>query len=297
MLASIFSSLRKYSFLARANNFQLKERKMNFSFLFNKKTLASSKLYRFAKFSTSSIILSGVVTIYSFVNFGYYLKDSINWNPNWDGNYKHENKRNGKVVSNNARKWHQNILVRHAQYITSAAKDEEKVLTDLGKEQAEETGKYLSQQYGEKVNAIYHSNLTRAKETATIISKYFPGVKLIEDPNLAEGVPIAPSPSVSGFKPTIGEIVKDKERIDNAFNTYFSKNGKSFGDNVDIIVCHGNVIRYMFCKGLQYPTSGWLRLNHLNCGVTRMSISTDSLVICSGLGDGGHLRPSIHTYN
>ncbi|KAH8584658.1 phosphoglycerate mutase family [Cryptosporidium sp. chipmunk genotype I] len=297
MLKSVFNSFKKCSFSMRINNFQFKERKLNSSFLSNKRTLVSSKLCSFAKFSTSTILISGVITIYSFMNFGYYLKDSINWNPNWDCNNKQENKTNCESVGENARKWHQNILVRHAQYINSATKDEEKVLTDLGREQAEETGKYLSQQYGKKVNAIYHSNLTRAKETAIIISKYFPGVKLIEDPNLAEGVPIAPSPSVSGFKPTTEEIVNDKERIDNAFNTYFSKKGKSFGENVDIIVCHGNVIRYMFCKGLQYPTCGWLRLNHLNCGVTRMSVSTDSLVICSGLGDGGHLRPNIHTYN
>lgn len=300
MLTSIFGSLKIFPYLMRIGNSQTRKREMNsFSFL-NKKTLFPSKIFKFVKFSTSTILLSGAMTIYSFMNFGYYLKDSINWNPNWDGNNKLKQKSNmgdNVIDGENTRKWHQNILVRHAQYITSAIKEEEKVLTDLGREQANETGKYLSLQYGNKVNAIYHSNLTRAKETATIISKYFPGVKLVEDPNLAEGVPIAPNPSVCGFKPTVEEIVNDKERIDNAFKTYFSKRGKSFDENVDIIVCHGNVIRYMFCKGLQYPTSGWLRLNHLNCGVTRMSVSTDSLVICSGLGDGGHLKPNIHTYN
>lgn len=272
---------------------------MHTSSLLNKRPSFSSKLYRFAKFSTSTVLLSGVITIYSFVNFGYYLKDSINWNPNWDGNSKFNTESTGsdERTDENRRRWHQNIFVRHGQHILSATKDEEKVLTDIGREQAEETGKFLSQQYGNKVNTIYHSNLTRARETAIIISKYFPGVRLVEDANLAEGVPVAPSPSVSGFKPTTEEIVSDKERIDNAFSTYFSKRGKSFNGNVDIIVCHGNVIRYMFCKGLQYPTSGWLRLNHLNCGITRMSVSTDSLVICSGLGDGGHLKPNIHTYN
>ncbi|OII74612.1 phosphoglycerate mutase [Cryptosporidium ubiquitum] len=300
MLTCVFSSLKNCSYLIRINDFQMKKQGVNLFFFSNKKTFVSSKICRFVKFSTSTILLSSLMTIYSFMNFGYYLKDSINWNPNWDGDnkLKQENSGNGKAIGGeNTRRWHQNILVRHGQYIIPAIKDEEKVLTDIGREQANETGKYLSQQYRNKVNAIYHSNLTRARETAIIISKYFPGVKLVEDSNLAEGVPIAPSPSVSGFKPTTEEIVSDKERIDNAFNTYFSKKGKSFDEKVDIIVCHGNVIRYMFCKGLQYPTSGWLRLNHLNCGVTRMSISTDSLVICSGLGDGGHLSPNIHTYN
>ncbi|KAJ1605558.1 phosphoglycerate mutase [Cryptosporidium canis] len=265
----------------------------------NKKLLLPYKLSSFAKLSASTALLGGALTLYSFASFGYYLKDSISWNPNWDGN--------GKLIPNcsvfgektddSTRKWHQNILVRHGQYVISAANDEERVLTDIGKEQAEKVGQYLSQQYGGRVNTIYHSNLTRAKETAKIISKYFSGVELIEDANLAEGVPVAPSPSVSGFKPTTGEIINDRERINRAFITYFSKKGKQFDDTVDIIVCHGNVIRYMFCKGLQYPTNGWLRLNHLNCGITRMSVSTDSLVVCNSFGDGGHLRPNIHTYN
>lgn len=294
-----FDPFEYYSHIIGVSDFQMKIVKCISLFFSNKNPSFSPKLYKFVKFSTSTVLLSGAITIYSFVHYGYYLKDSINWNPNWDGNsqFNPENTGNNKRIGESGRKWHQNIFVRHGQYILSATKDEEKVLTNTGREQAEETGKYLSQQYGNKVNAIYHSNLTRAKETAAIISKYFPGVRLIEDTNLAEGVPIAPSPSVSGFKPTTKEIESDKERIENAFNTYFSRKGKSFNENVDIIVCHGNVIRYMFCKGLQYPTSGWLRLNHLNCGITRMSVSTDSLVICSGLGDGGHLRPNIHTYN
>ncbi|KAF7457710.1 phosphoglycerate mutase [Cryptosporidium felis] len=259
----------------------------------------SSKIWRLLRFSLSTITLSSVMTLYSFTNYGYYFKDSIGWNPHWD---RKENffRRNNEVQTNkigqHTRVWHQNVFVRHGQYVLSGTKDEDKVLTDIGREQAEETGNYLFKQYGNNVNAIYHSNLTRAKETAKIISKYFPGVKLVEDSNLAEGVPIAPSPPVNGFNPTIDEITSDRDRIDQAFKTYFSK--KEFSsEKVDIIVCHGNIIRYMFCKGLQYPTSGWLRLNHLNCGVTRISISTDSLVVCSGLGDGGHLKPSIHTYN
>ncbi|KAH8739560.1 phosphoglycerate mutase [Cryptosporidium ryanae] len=253
------------------------------------------KIWNFAKFSASAMIFGSFITMYSIVNYGYYFKDSISWNPNWDSSNKKKKIENTDNAEK--RKWHQNVLVRHGQYNLSGKCDEEKKLTDIGREQARETGKYLRGQYGGKVGIIYHSNLLRAKETAEIISNFFPEAILVEDPNLAEGVPIYPSPPLNDFDPKRGEINSDRKRIDNAFRTYFIPESVHFNDKVDIIVCHGNVIRYMFCKGLQYPTSGWLRLNHSNCGITRMSVSSDSLVVCNGFGDSGHLMPEIHTFN
>ena len=69
-------------------------------------------------------------------------------------------------------------------------------MTDLGREQAELTGKRLAEllhgvneTFGPcHVKVLRVSNLTRAKQTAEIIAKYLPGIPVAEpDANLNEG--------------------------------------------------------------------------------------------------------------
>jgi broad specificity phosphatase PhoE len=74
--------------------------------------------------------------------------------------------------------------------------DSKQVLTALGREQAELTGKRLAElvqgvneAFGPcNVKYVRVSNLTRAKQTAEIIAKYLPGIPMTEpDVNLNEG--------------------------------------------------------------------------------------------------------------
>lgn len=44
--------------------------------------------------------------------------------------------------------------------------------------------------------------MTRARETAEIIASHFEGMPVIEDQNLAEGVPEMPEPVRSSFRPS-----------------------------------------------------------------------------------------------
>jgi broad specificity phosphatase PhoE len=44
------------------------------------------------------------------------------------------------------------------------------------------------------------------------------------------------------------------------------------GDSYDVVVCHGNVIRYFVCRALQLPPEGWLKLATFNCGLTHLAI-------------------------
>jgi len=39
-------------------------------------------------------------------------------------------------------------------------------------------------------------------------------------------------------------------------------------DTHELLVCHGNVIRYCTLRALQLPPEAWLRLSHPNCGIT-----------------------------
>ena len=57
----------------------------------------------------------------------------------------------------------------------------------------------------------------------------------------------------------------------------------------EIIVCHGNVIRYCALRALQLPPEAWLRLMVPNASITTVSITADGDALLSGLGDAGHL--------
>ena len=41
---------------------------------------------------------------------------------------------------------------------------------------------------------------------------------------------------------------------------------------VDVLVCHGNVIRYFVMRGLQLPPEAWLRQSLNNGSITQMYI-------------------------
>jgi len=65
------------------------------------------------------------------------------------------------------------ILVRHGQYNLAGLTDQERQLTSLGRSQAEMTGVRLAE-LSLPYTAIIHSNMTRAVETAGLISRHLP---------------------------------------------------------------------------------------------------------------------------
>ncbi|GMH85792.1 hypothetical protein TrST_g4818 [Triparma strigata] len=65
----------------------------------------------------------------------------------------------------------------------------------------------------------------------------------------------------------------------------------------EIIVCHGNVIRYFFMRALQLPPEAWLRLCTFNCSLAYFTIRCTGGVSCRSLGDIGHLEPRLLTFS
>uniref|UniRef100_A0A1A8P537 Serine/threonine-protein phosphatase PGAM5, mitochondrial n=1 Tax=Nothobranchius pienaari TaxID=704102 RepID=A0A1A8P537_9TELE len=92
------------------------------------------------------------------------------------------------------------FLIRHSQYNLSGSSDKDRILTPLGREQADLTGQRLAA-LGLKYDVLIHSSMARATETAHIISKHLPGVELVSCDLLREGAPIEPVPAVTHWKP------------------------------------------------------------------------------------------------
>eukprot|EP01071_Lankesteria_metandrocarpae_P009450 Lankesteria_metandrocarpae@DN5200_c0_g1_i1.p1 len=212
------------------------------------------------------------------------------------------------AVKKEERSVRQILLIRHGQYKNPrGTNDATQGLTPLGNTQAHSTGKRLAQIMKDKnCVVIRHSTMLRARETANIIGQYFPGVPLDADLGLEEGVPCLPSPASPSFKPPREEMEKDSPRIEAAFRRYFYRPAVSTvkpasnsrdGAQYEVVVCHGNVIRYFYCRALQIPVSAWLRFATFNCGVTWLSVTSDGYVSAREFGSVGHLPPPQITYH
>ncbi|VWU50651.1 phosphoglucomutase-2 [Hepatocystis sp. ex Piliocolobus tephrosceles] len=258
--------------------------------------------------AVGTISLSLALT-YAYENFLLYK-----WNNKYDYSYnpdiklvenkvkeRRENKTDGSSNNNNNKKkkvvYKNIILVRHGQYEKKNRNDENsKKLTKEGCKQAEITGKKLKDiLHNKKVSVIYHSDLIRAKETAQIVSNYFPDATLINDPNLNEGVPFLPDPLYSNSKFDSNKIKRDNKRINKAYETYFYQPSGD-EDEYQLIICHGNVIRYFLCRALQLPLFAWLRFSSYNCGITWLVLDDEGSVILREFGSVSHLPFDSVTY-
>ena len=237
------------------------------------------------------------------------------WDFNWDGKMSKNTTPSHLSNSKNFRESRENgvtrhiLLIRHGQYNMEGSNDAEKGLTQLGRRQADLTGQRLAlmargglippmQQPLDlkqcEIRVIHVSDMQRAKETADIIASHLPGVRRTKpDPALNEALPntvVPPRPDLEGL---IEEVDQNHERIEKAFQKYINRSTKRSGTEMkhefEIIVCHGNVIRYFFCRALQIPPEAWLRMATFNCSITYLMIQPNGYVSARTMGDIGHL--------
>lgn len=172
------------------------------------------------------------------------------------------------------------------------------------------------------IKAIHTSDMARAKETADIIQSYLPtSIPRTEpDPLLNEALPSPMIPIRPDIPNASQEIDNNHDRIEQVFHKYVyrdmasapaKRDGGGGGgggdsetattddvtDEFEIIVGHGNVIRYMFCRALQLPPEAWLRLSILNCSITYIVIRPNGIVGARMLGDIGHIPYNRSTFS
>ena len=189
-------------------------------------------------------------------------------------------------------------LVRHGQYANSETSkdDAQHTLTALGREQALQTGRRLAALLGDtRVRRITHSTMARAAETAALVSQALPGVPLQPCALLREGAPARPEPDT--WRPKERDVWVDGARIEAAFREHIHRSEGGEGPDVEVIVCHGNVIRYCVLRALQLPPEAWLRLGLVNGSITKVVCRPDGHVSVHCVGDAGHFEPKLITFN
>lgn len=187
------------------------------------------------------------------------------------------------------------ILIRHGQYNTAGKTDSERILTDLGRLQAQATAKRLKE-LSLPYTLIVRSTMSRAQETSKIIEEALQNVAVEDDSLLIEGAPIQPDPPIHWKVER--HFFQDGPRIEAAFRKYFHRADPSQEkDTYTILVCHANVIRYFVCRALQFPPEAWMRFSLNHASITWLSIRPSGRVSLLTLGDTGHMEPKAITTN
>ncbi|GMF42460.1 unnamed protein product [Phytophthora fragariaefolia] len=212
------------------------------------------------------------------------------------------------------------ILVRHGHYINAhvpQVSDSKQVLSQMGRQQAELTGKCLGLAHNRIPTrhdvTIYHSDMTRAVETAAIISKNFGEVSMNASPMLREGWPGTPystdfpvggaaaaARNNSAFDAMQERSRVDLERMGKAFNWFFTDSGKAQEESDEesycVLVCHANLIRFFLCRALGVdPANTWGHFEINHCGVTRIDVCANRPLKVIAVNETGHLPQSLIT--
>ncbi len=187
-------------------------------------------------------------------------------------------------------------LVRHGQYQLKQRDQGE--LTAMGEEQARITAEAL---HDIPFNMIHVSTVRRAVQTAEIVAESFPGIQIQSSELLRECVPSMPKRLAALFamrSPAYDpqEMTLCAHQFDRAFAYFFTPPPEGI-NSYDLLICHGNIIRYFVTAALRINAEVWASLLIHNCGITRVMIDTDGDMFLISHNDIGHLPPDLRTDN
>ena len=188
---------------------------------------------------------------------------------------------------------HTLVLVRHGNYAPDPSVDENigPHLSPIGVAQAHLAANALAAL--PRFDGLYASPMQRARDTAAVIGiDDFPDRKFEVVDDLAECTPPTPLGEVAKTEPP-ADMAACKARLDRLYARFFTAaNGQ---DRSDLLVCHGNVIRYLVTRALGVDTGAWLAMSIGNASITTIRIDADGRAHVIAVGDVGHIPPRLRT--
>jgi serine/threonine-protein phosphatase PGAM5 len=178
------------------------------------------------------------------------------------------------------------ILVRHGQYSRSPER-----LTDLGRAQVEVTSARLA---ALTVHTVVSSTLPRARETCDILAKHHPKASRSAMRLLDERITLRPrsgdpewakSPSDAFWEESHDIIERAHARLFRVSRT----------DRTEVYGIHGNIIRTLTLRAMNFPTNAWAELWIHHASVTILDVYPDAVVRLVSFNDVGHLPPAMVT--
>lgn len=185
------------------------------------------------------------------------------------------------------------VLVRHGNYVSDPAIDEKigPQLSPIGVAQAHLAGAALMQ-LPVHFDHLYASPMQRARDTAAVIAGDFPGRTFDVVDDMAECTPPTRRSEITrDEKPA--DLAACKQKLDRVFARFFKP--ATVGDEADMLVCHGNVIRYLVTRALGVDTTAWLEMSVGHASITTIRIEADGRFKVIAVGDVGHIPPNLRT--
>ncbi|WP_434969914.1 histidine phosphatase family protein [Microbacterium sp. bgisy207] len=163
---------------------------------------------------------------------------------------------------------HYIYLVRHGEHLDAEHGLVDGPLSPRGTRQASLLADRLS---GIPFNALWHSPLDRAAETARVIAQRMPSLTPTPSALLFDCVPtgmVEETPSV--FEPFFGAVTEEeieagRAQMADAVNAFLVRKS---GEVHELLVTHNFVIGWFVREVLQAPEWKWMTLNQANCGLT-----------------------------
>lgn len=184
-------------------------------------------------------------------------------------------------------------LIRHGQYDHDDPRDPDvgKGLVPLGVAQAKLIASRLKG-LPVTMSTLQSSTMTRARETALVIGEEFPDLELQTSKLIRECLP--PNRRIDIMERVPAEALEAcTQQLEEAFKLIFAPSPDA--DRNDIVVCHGNVIRYFVTRVLGVDTTAWLGMSIGNCSLTVVKVLADGTTILLSYSDVGHLPPNLTT--
>ena len=182
-------------------------------------------------------------------------------------------------------------LVRHGQYVTDEGHRHHGNLTAVGRRQAKLTARRLSTL---DFDALYHSDATRAAQTAEIILGEIGDLPRHCVRALREIIP--PIPRRFGWIGSARSVNPEQiRRVTATLQRRFLGVPRGRQQRTHLLVAHGNLIRYLVRLALGEPLGYWLHLGTSNCGVTVLHLVGDGRGVLVSYNDVGHLPAKLQT--
>ncbi|MBE0567196.1 MAG: histidine phosphatase family protein [Krumholzibacteria bacterium] len=184
-------------------------------------------------------------------------------------------------------------LIRHGEYEHGVDTPDEGSLVALGRQQARLVATRLDG-YPVVFTSLQASSMNRARETAKIVAGHFPDLELQLFSDIRECTPTTRRVDIMAeLEP--GEAAACDADLAAAWDRIF-RPAAGAGDEHDIVVCHGNVIRWFVTRALDVDPQAWLGMSIANCSLTVIQVRGDGSCKLVAFADSGHVPWGMTTY-
>jgi serine/threonine-protein phosphatase PGAM5 len=184
-------------------------------------------------------------------------------------------------------------LIRHGEYEHGVDTPDEGGLVALGRQQARLVAARLDA-CPVVFTSLQSSTMTRARDTAAIVAEHFPDLAPEAYDDIRECTPTTRRADImADMEP--GEADACEASLAAAWKR-ICRPAAGPGDEHDIVVCHGNVIRWFVTRALDIDPHAWLGMSIANCSLTVIQVRADGSTKLISFADSGHIPWGMTTY-